>query len=219
MRAMFLDLDGCLVDSRRPITTAMNVALEQLGLSPQPPSGLYRFIGPPLLGSFRQLLTGLDANPDRAHDAVVAYRQVYSELARQLTTPMPGIPEMLAKLAATTTLGVVTSKPLEFAEPILEATDLRRYFVSIHGPALTALTERKAAALQRALDQLPLDPNGPSECVMVGDRRDDVIAGRACATRTVGVTWGIGDRAELEDAGADLIVEQPAELIDLTFNP
>ena len=50
---------------------------------------------------------------------------------------------------------------------------------------------------------------------MVGDRRSDVVAGRAVGTRTVGVLWGYGSRAELEDAGADVLLEHPRQLVDL----
>jgi phosphoglycolate phosphatase len=39
------------------------------------------------------------------------------------------------------------------------------------------------------------------------------VAGQACGTGTVGVTWGAGSREELEAAGADLIVDTPAALV------
>lgn len=50
---------------------------------------------------------------------------------------------------------------------------------------------------------------------MVGDRHHDIDAGRALSTRTIGVTWGSGSRAELVDAGADAIAATPAELAAL----
>jgi len=49
---------------------------------------------------------------------------------------------------------------------------------------------------------------------MVGDRSFDMIAARAHGLRAVGVAWGIGSREELLDAGADVIVETPAEIAD-----
>jgi phosphoglycolate phosphatase len=47
---------------------------------------------------------------------------------------------------------------------------------------------------------------------MVGDRRHDVEGAHANGIPCVGVTWGIGPRAELETAGAELLVERPHEL-------
>ena len=50
---------------------------------------------------------------------------------------------------------------------------------------------------------------------MVGDRRSDIVAGQAVGTRTVGVLWGYGSRAELEAAGADVLLEHPRQLLEL----
>ena len=50
---------------------------------------------------------------------------------------------------------------------------------------------------------------------MVGDRHTDVTAGRDLGVRTVGVLWGYGSRAELEAAAPDVLIERPAQLVDL----
>ena len=50
--------------------------------------------------------------------------------------------------------------------------------------------------------------------VMVGDRSHDIIGAQAQSLPSIGVTWGIGSIKELRDAGADSIVEAPAELAE-----
>ncbi len=47
---------------------------------------------------------------------------------------------------------------------------------------------------------------------MVGDRHVDMEAARAHGLRAVGVTWGFGTAEELRAAGADVLVDTPAEL-------
>ena len=47
---------------------------------------------------------------------------------------------------------------------------------------------------------------------MVGDRSFDIIAAHAHGLPAIGVTWGIGTREELRDAGADAIIDRPDEL-------
>lgn len=213
MRAAFFDLDGCLVDSREPISAAMNAALHELGLPTRDPATLHRYIGPPLLDSFQRILRTLHADPALAEDAVAAYRRAYPDLALRATRAVPGIAEVLADLRGRLTLMVVTSKPLEFAEPILESVGLASCFAEVFAPSLQALTEPKAATLERALAVAGLDDHeGPTEAAMIGDREQDVTAGRACGITTIGVTWGIGDRAELESAGADVVVDRPRAL-------
>jgi phosphoglycolate phosphatase-like HAD superfamily hydrolase len=58
---------------------------------------------------------------------------------------------LVAELESHVTVMVVNSKPVEYADPILEAVGLRAYVQAVFGPSLDALTERKATSLQRAL--------------------------------------------------------------------
>lgn len=209
------DLDGCLVDSRAPISAGLNEGLRAVGLPARPPEELHHLIGPPLLGSFERLLEEQGVDPARAVESVAAYRRVYPALAEEHTTVVDGIPALLDALSDRLHLVVVTSKPRVTAVPILDHLGLRRHFREVYGPELDALEEPKAAKLARAIAEADVPDRDPTRVVMIGDRRHDVEAGRACGTATIGVTWGIGDRDELEAAGADRVVDHPEELLDL----
>jgi phosphoglycolate phosphatase-like HAD superfamily hydrolase len=52
----------------------------------------------------------------------------------------------------------------------------------------------------------------PERCVMIGDMTVDVKAAKKAGTWAIGVLCGFGERAELEAAGADLILDSTAEL-------
>jgi phosphoglycolate phosphatase len=54
---------------------------------------------------------------------------------------------------------------------------------------------------------------------MIGDRRHDVEGARANGLGAVGVLWGYGSRTELEEAGADVLVESMAELVKWAGRP
>jgi phosphoglycolate phosphatase len=47
---------------------------------------------------------------------------------------------------------------------------------------------------------------------MIGDRKHDIIGGKKYGLFTIGVTWGYGSREELENSGADIVVDSPAVL-------
>jgi phosphoglycolate phosphatase len=47
----------------------------------------------------------------------------------------------------------------------------------------------------------------PARTLMLGDRRHDVEGARANGLRSIGVTYGYGDRAELEAAGATWVCD------------
>ena len=208
----FLDLDGCLVDSRAAISRCLNVGLEAVGATPREPGRLHRLIGPPLHTSFETLLAEAGLDSALAARSVAAYREAYREVCLTDTLPIPGIPEAVERLRTSVRLAVVTSKPAAFAEPILEAVGLRDAVEAVHAPSLEARSESKATTLSRALSDLAAGV-APAATVMVGDRHHDIDAGRACGTATLGVTWGIGEPDELADA--DRIIHRPDELVEV----
>lgn len=210
---LLFDLDGCLVDSTAPICAAMNHALVAVDLPAREPGELVRFIGPPLFASFETLLLEARGDVRLAGRCVALYREVYPEESLRSTTVVPGIDTVLQELGASVAMAVVTSKPGEYAEPIVDALGLRPHFLAVHAPGTDLKGEPKAETLERALEDLATAD--PARAVMIGDREHDVLAGIACGTATVGVTWGAGDRTELEAAGADHIVTTPAALVEL----
>jgi phosphoglycolate phosphatase len=211
---VFLDLDGCLVDSVAPITGSLAHALRALGVAVPRREELVRFIGPPLAQAFTTLLAeaGEEATDALVAAGIDAYRSRYVEVALTETTVVPEVPAALARLAEVARLVVVTSKPGRFAEPIVAELGLDRWLEAVVAPSLDHRAEPKSVTLFRALTTVTPDVD-PAATVMVGDRSHDVLAGQACGTRTIGVTWGAGSRAELAAAGADRIVDTPAELV------
>lgn len=79
-------------------------------------------------------------------------------------------------------------------------------FRVVCAPTMSTLDESKTVTVARALHEL-----SAPDAVIVGDRCFDIEAGHANGIRAIGVTWGIGDRAELD--GADLVLERPGELL------
>jgi phosphoglycolate phosphatase len=203
--AVLFDLDGVLIDSRVAITNCIRFGLQAVGAPDRSRDELAPWIGPPLIHAFTEL-----AGPEHAQAALDAYRSRYVTSSLEETLPVPGIDAALARVAAAVPTALATSKPRAFAVPLCERLGLARHLRVIEGPDLDAITETKAQTVGRALAGLGLAPGAGA--VMVGDRRHDVEGARAHGLPCVGVLWGIGDRAELEEAGAAAIVETPAQL-------
>lgn len=203
---ILFDLDGVLADSRAAIAGCINHALRHNGFPERPQARLHRFIGPPLAAAFAELTREpIDSAPVAA--CVAAYRKHYARVLVAETRPVPGMAPLLAGLTGRRPLGVATSKPLPFSERILEALGLRSHFDVVAGPGLAALAEDKSVTVAAALGELRC-----AHGVMVGDRSFDVVAAHANGLAAIGVTWGIGSANELATAGADVIVDTPAEL-------
>ena len=204
--AILFDLDGVLVDSRTAFARSLNAALAANGLRERPEHELHRYIGPPLHATLAELGAG-----DRVQPCVDAYRARYRSHSAAETEVVPGIEEILARLADQVPLVVATSKSQALAEPLLDALALRRYFTAVVGPDLAADNESKATTIGRALTHVPAD----AHAVMIGDRKYDVAGAAAHGLACVGVLWGIGSEAELTEAGAARLAHAPADLLAL----
>jgi phosphoglycolate phosphatase len=203
---VLFDLDGVLVDSRAPITGCINHALVTHGLGPRPAAELLKFIGPPLSLGFAEL-TGEAADSALVSACVSAYRERYGVVSLRETAVVPGMEHVLAKLARRHRLAVATSKPLVYAEPLLEALGLRHFFDFCAGPELSASGEDKSVTIAEALARIDC-----ATAIMVGDRSLDIVGAHRCAVAAIAVTWGIGTIEELESAHPDGIAELPEEL-------
>jgi len=198
--AVIFDFDGVIIDSLPAIETAINGALVEHGFEPRPRPEIARCIGPPTPTAFAWL-TGAAEDSAAVAAAVGTYHEIYSQVYLEQTLLVEGIADLLTAL--TLPQGLATSKELKFVAPLLERFGLR--FDAVSAPELS---EPKSQTVARALEAL-----GTAGAVMIGDRFYDVDAARANSLRVIGVTWGTGERGELE--GADLVVDRPAELARL----
>ena len=207
--AIFLDLDGCLVDSTRAITNTFDHALASMGIAPRAPEVTRSFIGPPLRATFDRIVAEEGRDPALATDLVMRYRERYRAMSAAETTIIAGIPEALAALRERAPIAIVTSKLGPVAERLVDEIGLRAHIPVIYAPDDEHVIEPKEVTLRRALAATGARPHAT---VMIGDREHDVLAGHACGTATIGVLWGAGDRAELETARAHAIVAEVHEL-------
>jgi phosphoglycolate phosphatase len=203
--SVLFDLDGVLVDSRAAIGGSMNHALVSRGHARRADAELHRMIGPPLVGSFAELIGEPPDSPEVVA-LVLAYRERYVTVSQRETLVIRGMPAVLEALGRDQALAVATSKPRAYALPILDALGLSRYFACVAGPELDERMEPKATTVRTALDAVG------EPAVMVGDRSHDIEGARANGIPVVAVAWGIGDAEEL--AGADAFVLAPEELPD-----
>jgi len=209
--AVLFDLDGVLVDSRDAIARSINHALAAHGVPPRPETELHVLIGAPLPEAFEDLLAAGGKDASLVPSCMRSYRERYGAASLVETRAYPGVAAALEAVGRSRRLAVATTKPAEYARPILETLGLAAHFEVVLGsPLHTGRSEPKATTIGRVLEAL-----GTTKAAMVGDRRFDVEGARAHGLLTVGVTWGAGTETELLDAGADALVHAPAELVTL----
>ncbi|WP_332698582.1 MULTISPECIES: HAD hydrolase-like protein [Alphaproteobacteria] len=205
---VLLDLDGTLIDSEPGILSSCRAALRALGHTPEPSLDLSALIGPPIEDGMRWLLERY--GDDRVTEAVAAYRSDYGQRGLFSSLPYPGIGQALTAMRrAGAQLILATSKRREFAQRILEHIGFDGFFVAIHGSEPGGALDHKPELISHIAE---LHSLAPGHCVMIGDRRHDVAGAHANEMRALGVLWGYGTLDELEAAGADGLVSEPASL-------
>lgn len=201
---VYIDLDGTLTDPFEGISNCIAYALEKLGQERPADSDLRRFIGPPLLETFAELV-GLALAPR----ALGYYRERFSETGWRENAVYPGIH---GALAAITGAGhhcfVATTKPRVFALRIVEHFDLSPYLADVYGSELDGTRTDKTELLGYAARQRA----GSRASVMVGDRYHDIVGALNNGFRAIGVTWGYGTEDELLGAGAHCLAAAPEQL-------
>jgi len=202
------DLDGTLTDPKVGITNSILYALDKLGIPERDPRRLEKFIGPPLLDSFKKWYSFSD---EKGRQAVGYYREYYVSKGILENRIYDGIDDSLAKLNERGgQLILATSKPTLYAQRILEHFKIRQYFYSVVGSELDLTRTLKTEVVAEILERVVLGPK--DLCIMIGDREDDVIGATNNGIDSVAVTYGYGSQDELTEVDPTYIVHTVDEL-------
>lgn len=205
---VLFDLDGTVFDSAEGITKSVQYALGKMGIEAEL-KDLMCFAGPPLDEMF-SLRYGM--SPEQAHRAVELYRERYTPIGWAECSPFPGMHELMGRLRKKgIKLAVATSKPRHFAQRILEKYDMQNDFDIICGSELDGTRGQKWEVIEYALSQFGI---APSEAIMVGDRKYDVIGAKKCGVPCIGVRFGYAEPGELESEGAVYVAEDADDLYE-----
>jgi HAD superfamily hydrolase (TIGR01549 family) len=124
---------------------------------------------------------------------------------------MDGVDEMLYELSHRYHLGLVTTRCRDQAELFLKQQDLSELFQVVVAREDTWRIKPHPGPIRHAAEQLDV---AVERCLLVGDTTADIYAARSAGARSAGVLCGLGTEAELERAGADLILPTTSDLIN-----
>lgn len=208
------DLDGTLIDSVPDLAAAVALTLNELGLSEPSEAEVRDWVGngAPILVE-RALMWALKTAPEPAFQerAFQAFMAHYGAAPNALTTLYSGVRETLQALHDNgLKLVLITNKPARFIEPILNHFELLDYFALCIGG--DSLPEKKPHPLPllHAADTCQILP---AECVMVGDSRHDIAAGRAAGFTTLALPYGYNHGEPIEQSQPDLVLSSLTELL------
>ena len=149
---IFFDLDGTLTDSGEGIIRSLEYAFDELGLERPDSETIMKFIGPPLVVSFRDFMKYDDETTQKA---IAKYRERYVVKGIFENYPYEGIPELLGELKNKGfRLAVATTKPEYMAERVTDHYDLTKYFDTVSGAV--GENDSKEAVIRRACERMKI---------------------------------------------------------------
>ena len=163
-------------------------------------------IGPPLSEIFESILGPVDEA--KMIGLIDTYRERYADVGYAKNIVYEGMPDMIHSLHdAGFRLGICTSKRADYASRIIDMFGLSDYFSFIDGDNNTCACSLSEHLVANGIDA--------TKTVMIGDRAVDIDAAKRNRVASIGVAWGFGDYAELDQANPDHIAHSPKELLEL----
>ena len=213
IKLIIFDFDGTLGDTRRNIVTTMQMTIAELGLSGRTDDECASKIGLPLDGCFEALY------PDEAKETIQlcaeTYRRIFQEnLLTMKPQVFPKVKETLSMLKEQGyTLTIASSRWHKSLSELTHDLDIAEFISYLVGADDVEKAKPNPEPVIKTFAAMGADA---SQTLVVGDMNVDILMGLNAGAMTCGVTYGNGTRKELEDAGADYIINSIDELIEIT---
>lgn len=209
--AILFDFDGTLADTAPDLAGAVNEMLADRGLSPVSFEMLRKMASQGARGLLK-VAFNVDREDAQFEALRVEFLDRYEARMTSQSSLFKGISSLLAWLdVQALPWGIVTNKATRFALPIIEKFGLSSH-INVCGDT-TAYSKPHPEPLLYAARTLKVKP---AECIYVGDDLRDVQAAKAAGMRSIAAAFGyLGEEDQLEDWGADYIIQQPKEIVQL----
>ncbi len=236
-KAILLDLDGTLVNTLHSLHYTMNQAMDTYGLDPITLEQTKKYVGN---GGYVFVERSIEATANRLYreaekweekdedkafdldqqadevmelidDVYKTYRDLFVEGCTYMADPYPGMKESLCTLKDRGFKVVcVTNKSYGEAVKVLDHAFGEGFFDYISGDDGTHPLKPDAAVIDDVLSHIHCSN---ADCVYVGDTNTDMETARNSSLKSIGCIYGFRTQKELEDAGADILIESAEDLV------
>lgn len=203
------DLDGTLLDTAEDLRDAVNHVEKQYGYPQHDLATIKRFLG----YGIEQLMVSATPqgkeNPQFA-EIFAAFKQYYTANCNRKTDLFAGIREVVTELHQRGIRQAIVSNKNKQAVEELAAIYFQKEIDCAVGQQDNMAKKPAPDMVHYALQCLQKDG---STAVYIGDSEVDVLTAKNSGLSCIAVSWGFRSRLELEQAGAEVIVENTEELL------
>jgi phosphoglycolate phosphatase len=195
------DLDGTLIDSRRDIAEAVNRMRAERSLPPLSVDEVAGMVGEGARVLVRRALPTRPSDPvqDDLREALASYLAHYAEVCLATTRPYPGVAAMLATLAPSFPLAVLSNKGEALSRHILHGLGLDRYLREVIGGDTLPTRKPNPGGLHLLADRMAIPA---SRLLLVGDTWIDARTAQAAGCVFALTLWGEPSPREAGDGPA-----------------
>lgn len=210
---VLFDLDGTLSASAPGIKRCIELTMEKMGKETPDLSDYSRYIGPPLVTTFKKLC-GL--TEEESKEALRIYLEYYDTEGEPRNSLFEGTLEMLRRLRESNAkVAVCTSKNEISAKNVCDFLHVTELLDALCGSDHSTGRKEKEEIIPYAMETLGATRD--NKVVMIGDTKFDAKGAVCSGVDFVGVTYGYGKKEDMTAEGATKFADNASELERILF--
>ena len=212
-RLAIFDLDGTLLDTIGDLAEACNYMLSFRELGSHTREEYAKMVGNGILNLVKRALPEELRTDEYVMAARADFLDFYTANIDRHTRPYDGIYEVLRTLQDEGwSLAVASNKFDEGTQKLVRTIFPDIHFSAIYGNKEDFPLKPDAALLDLIIKECDADV---ATTWMIGDSGVDIQTAKNAGVRSIGCSWGFRPRTELEEFGADYIVDTPSEILQI----
>ena len=217
---LIFDFDGTLIDSVPDLAAGINGMMTELGRDPYPLDKVRDWVGNGSRLLVERALVGAvdvgDGLPASEVDAAEEiFFKAYAQQSGKETVAYPNVDSGLKQLTdAGFTLALVTNKPIRFVPKILASFGWDGLFTEVLGGDSLPTKKPDPAPLLHVCEQIGVSPE---QAVMIGDSKNDILAGQNAGMVTLGLSYGYNYGQDIRDYHPTAAFDSFQDLVDFVL--
>ena len=212
-KAILFDVDGTLLNTLEDLSGAVNRVLAGKGFPTHKLEAYRYFIGDGSAMLITRALPEEKRNDDTIRSCIEMFIEDYGRNWNVRTKPYDGVTEMLdALMARGLKIAALSNKPHEFTKRCVNDFLPNWPFEVVLGYRDAVPLKPDPASALEVAKRLNIPP---VDFLFLGDSAVDMKTAIAAGMYPVGVLWGFRPVEELQENGAQALIERPLEILNL----
>ncbi len=210
-KGIIFDLDGTLLDTIGDLTEAVNRLRKDYGLPAFTKEDVMARVG----SGFRVLvsLSLPHLNEEETDKALEIFQRHYSNCYMDSSIPYEGISELVNELNKKgVKMAVNSNKKDSYTKDLIRQNFPGIEFTSVYGQRENVPKKPDPSTNYEIIEMMNLKKD---EILYAGDSQQDMKTALNTGLKAIGVSWGFRSVEQLREAGADIIVHKPEEILAL----